>query len=142
MSCKEQKKSVVEKFNLKNCDCENIIKADSVFYATNVIFEADKFTAIFSCASIEVGIASVTDPDGNDICENMYFINCISNEKQMIKISNNFSYFSEYLPNMDLKKAEAQSLFFDESKSKAKNFFMFTLNKDKEVSSIYRLKVE
>ncbi|MGQ7855768.1 hypothetical protein ACUN24_16160 [Pedobacter sp. WC2501] len=118
------------------CICENTIETDSTVFATNVTIkkESDRTVLLFHCASIETGIASVSDKNGDNEQEKaIYDIRCISPATHNIELSGDFKYFTDAM--------KSQDNFFKILKDGKKHFFEFTLKKRK-VESISKLDIE
>ena len=55
---------------------------DSIITITNPAFEIKDNQGFinYNCAEVEIAIASVTDSAGDEVCENLVDVKCISNK--------------------------------------------------------------
>lgn len=120
----------------ESCVCERAIENDNVIFATNVTIKEKLNQAIlsFNCATIEKGIASASDENGEHEYEKaIYDIRCISLTAHSIELSNDFKYFTDIM--------QSQVDFFNVLKDGKKHFFEFNLE-GRKVKSILKLDID
>lgn len=118
------------------CACEKTIKSDSVLFATNVTIkqEPNRRVLLFHCADIDLGIASVSDENGENEHEKaIYDIRCISSTTHSIALSDDFKYFTDIM--------QSRADFLNVLKDGKKHFFEFTLE-GRKVKTILKLAIE
>lgn len=142
-SCGNKNASTNNRTDDGSCSCEKTSKIDSPFYATNVqLILAENINSLqLNCVTIALAIASVTDLEGNEYCENLYHIECISNAVKEMKLSNKFTYSSVETQNIDITKESGQTLFFKEIEKKDKSYFEFRVDHEGEIATIKKLEI-
>ncbi len=135
-SCSSSIKSQDSNRGQSSCTCAETLNADTIIFATNVRLKKTSAgnSLLFNCASVEKGIASVSDENGeNEREQYIYDINCISATDHSIELSEDFKYFTEIL--------QPQEHFFEAIKNSEKLFFEFTLE-DRKVKLVLKLNID
>ncbi len=142
LSCKESDNTKNKQVLSGSCTCEERQDTDTVFFATKVqVQEVNGQKLIhYNCAAIAVGTASVSDEGGAEHCENLYELECVSNKKGSLALSDSFSYFTEETMVMKMSSAGARDLFFETLKRKQTEYFEFTVV-NRELKAISKLKM-
>lgn len=143
LACTENRPTANNRATSKSCACDSLQYNDAVFFATDIQLQqlTDKTMISYSCADIATAIASVSDVEGNEHCENLYELQCVSSTKNSLMLSDSFIYFSEEMAAMDLTGAGSQNLFFEALKSKPVAYFEFTVV-NKEIRAITKIKMQ
>ena len=126
IGCKKNHEGISE------CLCINSHNTDSIISAVNLKFEEGKLS--YNCASIETAMASITNLDGNEVCENINDLICKSNTRFSRPNSKNVKYFND--DDIIILKSEEDKNVLKIDFKNPKNFFEITLNKKQEINSI------
>lgn len=120
----------------ETCACENSDKEESVVYTTKTYIKGVQNNVLeFRCISVLKGTASVSDTSGNnEQCITMYSIQCVSSANKSLPLSEKFEYFTD--------KLQPQAVFFEDIKSKENYYFELSLDPEKKITSISRLKMD
>lgn len=142
-SCKEGSNTTNKQVLAGHCTCEERKHTDTVFFATKVQLQEVNGQKVvhYHCADIAIGIASVSDEDGAEHCENLYELECVSPVKGSLVLSDSFTYFLEEMDAMKLSSAGAQNLFFEALTIKKAGYFKFTVV-NKELKAISKINIQ
>lgn len=142
-ACTENKSNRYNRATSKSCGCDSLEHSDAVFFASEVQLQElkDKKGISYSCADIATAVASISGLEGDEHCENIYELQCVSMTKNSLVLSDSFTYFSEEMAAMDLTGAGAQNLFFEALKSHPAAYFEFTVV-NKEIRAVTKIKMQ
>ena len=134
-SCKKEHEGI------SDCMCVNGDVLDSVMTITNPVFETNdnqEFVS-YNCAEVEIAIASVTDSAGNESCENLVDVVCISNKPYTVKLAKKIDYTSTYFTKISTDKESDKRFLINEFKENSKQIFEVNINKKREIVSITKI---
>lgn len=125
------------------CACEKDTGSSVRFVATNVhVVEAGKKNPLnFNCADTETAIASISGPDGNEFCLNLYDVKYISNVDGIVILSEKF-YYSEEGSVAETTPKLSRNLIYKQIGNSEKKYFEFYFDEKGEVVFVYKLKVD
>lgn len=134
-SCKKASKGI------SDCICAANEVSDSLITITNPVFEIKENQGFinYNCAEIEIGIASVTDSAGNEVCENLVDVKCISNKTYSLKLSNKLNYSSTKFKEINSTDESDKRFLMNELKANSKQIFELNIDKQREIVSIKKL---
>lgn len=118
------------------CACEKTMEKDSIIFVTNVRLteEGKERSLLFNCADIQMGVASISDENGQNEREKFIFdVGGVSAVDQRFDLSEDFKYFTEEM--------QTQEDFFNTIWENKKLFFEFTVEA-KKIKSIWKLNME
>ena len=93
----------------------------------------------YNCAEVEIAIASVTDSAGNESCENLVDVVCISNKPYTVKLAKKIDYTSTYFTKISTDKESDKRFLINEFKENSKQIFEVNINKKREIVSITKI---
>lgn len=124
-----------------DCMCVSVQNSDSIIVAAKVYFSEKNSQIEYHCAEIETAIASVTNEDGEEICEDLIDIRCTSNNSFALQLADKFKYWDDDLKKRILTDNERKEYFLSKIKNGGNDLlFEFELNDKKEIISINKLK--
>ena len=135
-SCKKSHEGI------SDCSCVANEASDLVITITNPVFETkdnQEFIS-YNCAEVEIAIASVTDSGGNESCENLVDVKCISNQSYSLKLANKLNYTSAKFKEINLNDESDKRFLIDEFKENSKQIFEVNIDKNKEIIAIKNLR--
>lgn len=118
------------------CNCEQVVGIDSVLFATNIQIkkEGNRRVLLFNCATIQTGIASISDAEGKNEREKfIYNLECVSTIQQRQNLSDDFKYYTESM--------QSPEDFFKVLKEDKKLFYELTFEKQ-EIKSILKVELD
>jgi|GEM_PF-2481804 len=124
-----------------DCMCAGNETTDSIINITNpeVNFKDHQGIINYNCAEVEIAIASVTDSAGNEFCENLVDVRCISNKTYKLKLANRLDYTSQKFVEINTDSKSDKAFLISEFKKNAKQIYRFDLDKKRQVVSITKI---
>ncbi|GGG55744.1 hypothetical protein GCM10007332_16770 [Epilithonimonas arachidiradicis] len=111
---------------------------DSIITITNPAFEIKNNQGFinYNCAEVEIAIASITDSAGDEVCENLVDVKCISNKTYSLKLASKLNYSSSKFKEINSTDESDKRFLMNELKANAKQIFELNINKQREIISI------
>ncbi|SDE91875.1 hypothetical protein [Epilithonimonas hungarica] len=123
---------------ISDCICVAKDTSDSIITITNPVFETkDNQNFIsYNCAEVEVATASVTDTSGNESCENLVNVKCISNKTYSLKLASKLNYTSTKFKELNSTDESDKRFLINELNNNTKQIFELNIDKQREILSI------
>jgi len=123
---------------ISDCICVAKDTSDSIITITNPVFEIKDNQGFinYNCAEIEIAIASVTDSTGNESCENLVDVKCISNKTYSLKLASKLNYSSSKFKEINSTDESDKRFLMNEIKAISKQIFELNIDKQREIVSI------
>lgn len=127
---------------ISDCSCVAKDASDSIITVINPVFEIKDNQGFinYNCAEVEIAIASVTDSAGDESCENLVDIKCISNKTYSLKLASKLNYTSAIFKEINLTDESDKRFLMNELKANTKQIFELNIDKQREIVSIKNLK--
>lgn len=124
-----------------DCICMAKDTTDSILTVTNPVFEIKDHQGFidYNCAEVEIAIASVTDSTGNEFCENLVDVKCVSNKTYSLKLASKLHYTSTEFKKINSTNEADKRFLIDELKENSKQIFELNIDKQREIVSIRKL---